>query len=128
MHHYDRQIGQAYALITLPQHGVVPFGDRARVNIRQRLHQRNLRRPPPLSPTRRRRIPLGDGGLRYGLEKIFETYYTAHIWRGVSVAFDYQHVSDPGYNRDRGPASVVSLRMHIEDAIPFGKLGGNSGR
>jgi hypothetical protein len=71
---------------------------------------------------------LGDGSLRYGLEKIFETYYTAHIWRGVSLAFDYQHVSDPGYNRDRGPASIVSLRMHIEDAVPFDKLGGNSGK
>jgi hypothetical protein len=69
---------------------------------------------------------LGDGGLNYGLEKIFETYYTAHIWRGVSMAFDYQHVSDPGYNRDRGPASVFSLRMHIEDAIPFDKLGRSS--
>jgi hypothetical protein len=67
---------------------------------------------------------LGDGGLRYGLEKIFETYYTAHVWRGISVAFDYQHVSDPGYNRDRGPASVVSFRVHIEDAIPFEKLAG----
>ena len=71
---------------------------------------------------------LGDGGLRYGLEKIFETYYTAHIWRGVSLSFDYQHISDPGYNRDRGPASVVSLRMHIEDAIPFDKLGRIGGK
>jgi high affinity Mn2+ porin len=65
---------------------------------------------------------LGDGGLNYGLEKIFETYYTAHIWRGISVAVDYQYVTDPGYNRDRGPASVVSFRVHIEDAIPFDKL------
>jgi hypothetical protein len=66
---------------------------------------------------------LGDGGLRYGLEKIFETYYTAHIWRGISLAFDYQHVTDPGYNRDRGPVSVVGLRVHIEDAVPFGRFG-----
>ncbi len=65
---------------------------------------------------------LGDGGLNYGLEKIFETYYTAHVWRGISVAIDYQHVSDPGYNRDRGPASVVTFRIHVEDAIPFDKL------
>ena len=65
---------------------------------------------------------IGDGGLRYGLEKIFETYYTAHIWRGVSFAVDYQHVSNPGYNQDRGPASVVGLRLHIEDAVPFGKF------
>lgn len=62
---------------------------------------------------------LGDGGLNYGLEKIFETYYTAHLWRGVSAAIDYQHVANPGYNRDRGPASVVSLRLHMEGAVPF---------
>jgi carbohydrate-selective porin OprB len=66
---------------------------------------------------------LGDGGLNYGLEKIFETYYTAHLWRGVSVAIDYQNVTNPGYNRDRGPANVLSFRIHIEDAVPFDKFG-----
>jgi high affinity Mn2+ porin len=66
---------------------------------------------------------LGDGGLNYGLEKIFETYYTAHVWRGISVAVDYQHVTNPGYNLDRGPASVLGFRIHIEDAIPFDKFG-----
>jgi high affinity Mn2+ porin len=66
---------------------------------------------------------LGDGGLNYGLEKIWETYYTAHLWRGISVAADYQHVTNPGYNQDRGPASVVSFRIHVEDAIPFNKFG-----
>ncbi|MGA7235270.1 MAG: carbohydrate porin, partial [Bryobacteraceae bacterium] len=66
---------------------------------------------------------LGDGGLNYGLEKIFETYYTAHVWRGISVAVDYQHVTNPGYNQDRGPASVLGSRIHIEDAIPFDKFG-----
>lgn len=65
---------------------------------------------------------LGDGGLNYGLEKIFETYYTAHLWRGISVAVDYQHVTNPGYNQDRGPVSVVSFRIHVEDAIPFDKF------
>jgi high affinity Mn2+ porin len=65
---------------------------------------------------------LGDGGLNYGLEKIFETYYTAHLWRGISVAADYQHIQDPAYNRDRGPVSVMSFRLHFEDAIPFEKF------
>ena len=69
---------------------------------------------------------LGDGGLNYGLEKIFETYYTAHVWRGISFAIDYQHVTNPGYNRDRGPASIVGFRLHIEDAIPFDKFRGGS--
>ena len=66
---------------------------------------------------------LGDGALNYGLEQIFEAYYTAHIWRGISLAADYQHVTNPGYNRDRGPASIVSFRVHFEDAIPFGGFG-----
>jgi hypothetical protein len=66
---------------------------------------------------------LGDGGLNYGLEKIFETYYTAHIWRGISVAIDYQNITSPGYNRDRGPANVLSFRIHVEDAVPFDKFG-----
>jgi len=66
---------------------------------------------------------LGDGALRYGLEKIFEAYYTAHVWRGISVALDYQHVTNPGYNMDRGPLSVLSFRVHAEDVIPFGRFG-----
>ena len=65
---------------------------------------------------------LGDGGLYYGLEEIFETYYTVHVWRGISVAADYQHVQNPGYNQDRGPTSIVSFRLHIEDAIPFDRF------
>jgi hypothetical protein len=67
---------------------------------------------------------LGDGALHYGLEKIVEMYYTAHVWRGISFAIDYQHVTDPGYNRDRGPASVLGFRIHVEDAIPLDKIGG----
>jgi len=63
---------------------------------------------------------LGDGALNYGREKIWETYYNLHIWRGVYLGGDVQRVWNPGYNRDRGPASVFSLRMHIEDAANFG--------
>jgi carbohydrate-selective porin OprB len=57
---------------------------------------------------------LGDGGLNYGRENIFETYYNAHVWRGIYSAFDLQHVNNPGYNRDRGPVLVPSLRFHLD--------------
>jgi high affinity Mn2+ porin len=60
---------------------------------------------------------LGDGGLTYLPEKIFEAYYTAHLWRGVSIAADVQHVTDPGYNSVRGPALVSSFRIHFEDGF-----------
>jgi len=57
---------------------------------------------------------LGDGGLTYGRERIFEGYYTFHVWRGVFTSVDLQHVNDPGYNRDRGPVLVPSLRLHVD--------------
>jgi len=57
---------------------------------------------------------LGDGALTYGREKIFESYYTAHLWRGVFGSFDLQYITNPGYNRDRGPVVVPAIRMHIE--------------
>lgn len=57
---------------------------------------------------------LGDGALSYGTERIFETYYTAHLWRGFFGAVDVQHVTNPGYNRARGPVLVPSVRLHIE--------------
>ncbi len=57
---------------------------------------------------------LGDGGLNYGRENIIETYYTAHIWRGIYLGPGLQHINNPGYNRDRGPVIVPSLRLHVE--------------
>jgi hypothetical protein len=57
---------------------------------------------------------LGDGALNYGREDIFESYYNAHLWRGVYAALDLQHINNPGYNRDRGPILAPGLRVHLE--------------
>jgi high affinity Mn2+ porin len=57
---------------------------------------------------------LGDGNLNYGRENIFESYYTAHVWRGFFLGPDLQHINDPGYNRDRGPVWVPGMRFHLE--------------
>jgi high affinity Mn2+ porin len=57
---------------------------------------------------------LGDGGLRYGRENILESYYNIHLWRGVFTAPDLQYVTNPGYNRDRGPVVVPGWRLHID--------------
>lgn len=57
---------------------------------------------------------LGDGHLSYGRENILESYYTAHIWRGIYLAPGVQHINNPGYNRDRGPVVVPSFRAHVE--------------
>lgn len=57
---------------------------------------------------------LGDGHLRYGRENIVESYYNLHVRRGLYFAVDLQHVDNPGYNRDRGPVWVESVRSHID--------------
>jgi len=62
---------------------------------------------------------LGDGALHYGSERLLETYYNYQLSRHgaattIFVSPDYQHISNPGYNKDRGPADVVSLRVHLE--------------
>src|ERR1700733_3347851 len=57
---------------------------------------------------------LGDGKLNYSRENILESYYTAHVWRGIYLGPGLQHIVNPGYNRDRGPVLVPSFRAHIE--------------
>ena len=57
---------------------------------------------------------LGDGNLHYGHENIFESFYNAHLWKGLYGGLDLQHINNPGYNRDRGPVLVPGVRLHIE--------------
>jgi carbohydrate-selective porin OprB len=57
---------------------------------------------------------LGDGNLNYAREDILEGYYNVHAWRGVYYALDTQFIDHPGYNKDRGPALVSALRMHVD--------------
>jgi len=57
---------------------------------------------------------LGDGNLNYSRENIVEAYYNWHAWRGLFYALDIQHLNNPGYNRDRGPIWVGSLRAHVD--------------
>jgi high affinity Mn2+ porin len=56
----------------------------------------------------------GDGALNYGREEIIETYYTAHLLRGLSASGGPQSIDHPGYNRDRGPVLVEMFRLHVE--------------
>ena len=57
---------------------------------------------------------LGDGNLHYAREDILEGYYNLHAWRGLFYALDMQYISHPGYNLDRGPVLVETVRMHVE--------------
>ncbi len=68
---------------------------------------------------------LGDGKLNYSSERVFETYYrwVLPVWPEWSVrssklqtalSLGFQHLANPGYNRDRGPVQVYSVRLHTE--------------
>lgn len=56
---------------------------------------------------------LGDGRLNYGNELVFETFYNVQVARALQITLDYQHIENPGYNRDRGPVNVYSVRLRI---------------
>ena len=65
---------------------------------------------------------LGDGKLNYGNERIFETYYRWVLpeWSvragklQTALSLGFQHMSNPGYNRDRGPVQILSVRWHSD--------------
>jgi hypothetical protein len=56
---------------------------------------------------------LGDGALSYGPESLLETYYLLGIGRYATISPDVIVIAHPGYNRDRGPATVFSLRVRL---------------
>jgi high affinity Mn2+ porin len=65
---------------------------------------------------------LGDGRLNYGGERVFETYYRWVLpdWSmragslQTALSLGFQHLRNPGYNRDRGPVQTFSVRLHTE--------------
>ncbi len=60
-------------------------------------------------------ILVGDGRLPHpGNEQIMEALYTFSGPGPAKVTADYQFVENPAYNRDRGPVSILGLRVHSE--------------
>jgi high affinity Mn2+ porin len=57
---------------------------------------------------------IGDGQLNYTNEWIFETCYAYAIEKNFTFTADYQLITNPAYNADRGPVSIFSGRLHGE--------------
>jgi high affinity Mn2+ porin len=57
---------------------------------------------------------IGDGQLNYRRERILETYYAFTLNKALTFTADYQFVTNPAYNADRGPVSIFSGRLHGE--------------
>ena len=59
-------------------------------------------------------ILAGDGKLTYGVESDLEVYYDFQVWKTLHTAIDYQLITNPAFNQDRGPISVIGARLHVE--------------
>ena len=58
---------------------------------------------------------IGDGQLlHYEMEKVTELYYSMQVVNHLLVTADYQFIDSPAYNPDRGPISILGLRVHAE--------------
>ncbi|KIU48714.1 carbohydrate porin [Bradyrhizobium elkanii] len=57
---------------------------------------------------------IGDGQLNYDNERILETYYAVALNKAFTFTADYQLITNPAYNADRGPVSIFSGRLHGE--------------
>ena len=57
---------------------------------------------------------LGDGNLNYSPENLTELYYSFQMSKSITLTGTYQHIINPGYNKDRGPVNVFSARVHLE--------------
>ena len=57
-------------------------------------------------------VLIGDGRLpHYATENIVELYYSVRATSWFTASFDYQFVDNPAYNADRGPVSVLGVRL-----------------
>jgi high affinity Mn2+ porin len=59
-------------------------------------------------------VLIGDGQLNYRRERILETYYAYALTKALTLTADYQLITNPAYNADRGPVHVFSGRFHGE--------------
>jgi len=59
-------------------------------------------------------ILIGDGQLNYRQERILETYYAYALNKQLTLTADYQLITNPAYNADRGPVHIFSGRLHGE--------------
>ncbi|HEY3804860.1 MAG TPA: carbohydrate porin [Kofleriaceae bacterium] len=54
---------------------------------------------------------LGDGHLDYSRENLVELYYAARVVRDLDASLHVEVVDHPGYNNERGPATIALVRI-----------------
>ena len=57
---------------------------------------------------------IGDGTINPGTERTVDVFYSLNLRKSLWLSADYQHVSNPAFNTDRGPVNIVAARIHVE--------------
>lgn len=57
---------------------------------------------------------IGDGTIRPAGESVIEAFYSLNVFGPTWVSIDYQHLTHPAFNADRGPIDIFGARLHAE--------------
>ncbi|WP_263385117.1 carbohydrate porin [Granulicella arctica] len=57
---------------------------------------------------------VGDGHLSPAPETALDVFYSVNYHKSYWLSGDYQHVTNPAFNSDRGPVNLFSVRVHGE--------------
>jgi high affinity Mn2+ porin len=58
---------------------------------------------------------IGDGRIKKDAEHVVDIFYSVNLLNSpLWVTADYQHITNPGFNADRGPVNVYGMRVHAE--------------
>jgi hypothetical protein len=57
---------------------------------------------------------IGDGNIKAAAESVIEVFYSLNLTKPLWLTADYQHITNPAYNSDRGPVDIFSGRLHAE--------------
>ena len=57
---------------------------------------------------------VGDGAIKAAMESSLDMFYSVNVRKPLWFTGDFQHIVNPGFNADRGPVNVFSVRIHGE--------------
>jgi len=57
---------------------------------------------------------IGDGSIKAAMESTVDVFYNFSIRKSFWLSGDYQRVTNPAFNADRGPVNIFTVRIHGE--------------
>lgn len=57
---------------------------------------------------------VGDGRINPAAETALDAFYSFNVHKVFWLSGDYQRITNPGFNSDRGPVNIFSIKVHGE--------------